>query len=138
VGPLPRCYRLTVGPWTIPQRAEYPEQRVVPPTPHTLLLDSARTEWLLGMPPDQSLWRRLRGQSGDTAWTAFERTLSFRAWRVKRDSLFATFSTGFSGLSMRFRIAGDSLLGEAEALSDISGVEFPTAPASGMRVTCPR
>jgi hypothetical protein len=137
VGPFPRCYRLAVGPWKIPQDAKYPEQRSIPPTPQLLLLDAARTEGLLGIPPKDSPWRLLRGESADSAWTAFERAQPLRGWRVEGDSLFTAFTTPFGGLGMDFRIVGDSLLGQVDIISDMGGVEYPTAPAKAVRVSCP-
>jgi hypothetical protein len=136
-GAGPHCYRLVVGPWKIPENVRVAEQRFVPPTPRLLLFDTARTSLFLGVPLADSPWRRLRGQSPDTAWGAFERAQPLRGWRVEGDSLFTAFTTPFGGLGMDFRIAGDSVLGKAEVTSDMGGLEFPTAPAVGQRVSCP-
>jgi hypothetical protein len=55
---------------------------------------------------------------------------------MEGDSLFAVFSSGFSGLGFRFRVAGDSLTGVGEVLSDMAGIDFPRAPANGWRTKC--
>jgi len=80
----------------------------------------------------------VRGESPDTAWASFERGHSLRGWMVKGDSLIIVLSTGDTGLTMDFRIIGDSLLGTAEVLIDVDGVEYPSAPARGVLVGCPR
>jgi hypothetical protein len=138
LGDLPRCYRLAVGPWKIPQDARYPEQRTVYPTPQFLRLDPARSAGLFGSPPRDSALRPLRGESGDSAWGVFERSQPVRVWRVEKDVLVASFGTGFGGLSMYLRIVGDSLLGDVGPFSDRAGMEYPTAPVIGVRVSCPR
>jgi hypothetical protein len=138
LGDLPRCYRLAVGPWKIPQDARYPEQRTVYPTPQLLRLDPAALDRLLGFPLKNSTERILHGESGDSAWSVFERSHPVRVWRVERDVLVAAFGTGNSGLSMYLRIVGDSLLGDAGAFTDRAGMEYPTASVIGVRVSCPR
>jgi hypothetical protein len=138
IGPLPSCYRLTVGKWKIPQDAKYPEQRFVPPTPQLLRLDPGRTTGLLGHPLKDDPWRRLRGESDDSMWNLFNGGHPVRVWKVEGDLLFAVFGTGHGGLWMQFRIVGDSLLGNAEGFSDVAGMEYPTAPAIGVRVSCPQ
>ncbi len=138
LGSQPRCYRLTAGPWKIPQDVKYPEQRSVLPLPELLVLEPSRTEGVLWTPPSESPWRLARGYSGDPAWAAFERRQPLRGWRVEADSLFAAFSIPFGGLSIDFRIVGDSLVGKAEKWTDMGGIEYPSADITGVRVRCPR
>lgn len=137
-GSLPLCYRLTAGPWSIPQDVKTSEQRWVSPLPQLLVLEPSRTEGVMGIPPNESPWRLARGYSTDPAWAAFERAQPLRGWRVEADSLFTAFNIPFGGLGMDFRIVGDSLVGKAQMWTDMGGLEYPTAAVTAVRVRCSR
>lgn len=56
-------------------------------------------------------------------------------WSYKGDSLFVTWSTGFSGLQMRLHVARDTLSGKASTFWDFSRTT-QTADVRGIPVQC--
>jgi hypothetical protein len=103
-----------------------------------LIFEPSHTGVVLGIPREDSPWRLLRAVSTDSAWNTFERYTTLRGWRVAGDSLITVFATPYGGgVGMDFRVAGDSLLGSAHIIDDITGLADPTAPATAFQVSCP-
>ena len=128
-GPL-GCYELRVGHW---DRDGYPVPSATssrrPPDTFRLLADAAGRP---GNGPKRYRVEPVELGEGNTG-----------SWSLRgADSLAVTWSTGFVGVTLLFRIAADSLHGLAEAWSDdieidASGrVVRPKATAVARRVAC--
>jgi hypothetical protein len=122
---LARCYTIEAGPWVIPPDAV---DRHIPELPHLVMRDSLPPEGFF----EGSAWRRLTTYSRNGA-----RLGPGWMWHSSIGSFSITDSNGFGGVSLDFRIAGDSIYGRAEVFSDMVGSKYPYAPARGHAVTCP-
>lgn len=125
VSSLAGCYGLELGEWEGPAR-------------------SSTTDW--HEPPrifrlDTTLSTRRPGSYGARPEWIFldsQRTPLQPWWRLRpSDSLEVIWSTGFSGVRLAFRVRGDSLVGRAQAFTDVRGQPQPSAAAVAKRRSCP-
>jgi len=121
---LSRCYSIEAGPWTIPKDAH---DRTIPAIPSVVVLDSVEAEGIF----ESSSWRRV-----NASWTGSAPLGPPWAWHSGIGSLSLSNSSGFGGLILDFRIAGDSIYGRARVFSDVANAKHPFAPARGRSVPC--
>ncbi len=126
----PVCYRLHVGPWSVPTNVQSAEQREVPPTPEVLVLDTAPAREMISSGPP---FRAARGVSRDPAWKKYAE-MHPPMWARSSDSLRVV--VGELGWELIAREDHNSLTGRASVITDMAGLEFPSAPALGKRVPC--
>jgi len=54
------------------------------------------------------------------------------------DSLGVFWSSGFAGVTLDLVVRSDSLVGTAQAFTDVMGLVQPSAPVFGVRIPCPK
>ena len=116
------CYTLTMGTWTPPFSAGVRHHEV----PARIRLDtvSRGAGWMLSPDIDYPNGHRFHGAP---------------RWEVARDTLVLIWSNGFSPTVIRLAARGDTLVGQAIALSDLRYVPEPpppSAPVSARRQQC--
>jgi hypothetical protein len=115
------CYRLEVGTWSPPLRAQdWPASQT---PPQRFQLDTNVV----------SLWL-----PKDTVWAVRPRSLVSRdrmpaTWRyISADSVAMVWSTGFTGVYLRLRIVGDTLRGLATTFHDAHTDGEPPDPRTSV------
>jgi hypothetical protein len=122
-----RCYHLELGEWNLP-----PAEPLARRLPSWIILDSLRF-----------------GDRGKIVLSAEEAEQRQHAipfdsnrptgWRYRgADSLVVLWSSGFSGVEMRFGMAADTLLGYAEVFSDVPGTPRPRTTVTASPFECPQ
>jgi hypothetical protein len=60
------------------------------------------------------------------------------SWTMSNDSIRVIWSTGFTGVTLRLVVHGDSLVGVAATFHDNVTPREPTAPVVAVRSACPQ
>ncbi len=128
-GAISGCYQLAFGTWADTEGRKSLPTGLLPPA--RLELDSIPNADVL-VKYGRALYR-VRSAMHNTASI---RSRTSHWWFLGWDSIAVSWSDGFTGTGMHFRVAGDTLIGGFNTFVDVIDIKMPRGKAAGIRVAC--